>query len=394
MKLKLRYLWSVLLGGIMTTLAGTLVAAQTSTPIVVSLACSTNTTGPSIHSFQGHPATATNTLPPGGSLKSAIVFSDPSSSVKSFIFTPRQDAKEVAGQLWGDFDGDGQFGTNETITIAGDKTEDTRDVPYSILVTDGGHRHRVSGSLCIYHYGSNYWYCRFTSHFAFTGILYLTGQPCEILIRDDDGCGIIANAVSDQGHALIGFRPVGSTNQWTMMPLRKTIGWEGNLYDVGLAFEGSSDSPSLTLTLTPIPSAIGYLNLTGSNIQSVVLQDSQRVVRFDKPGAIVSAPTGTWSIYEIIVREGDIEFTSSSRYHPITITIGVGQTVKLEEGGPIQQNIKLAGNVYGSSVSLNMGRATGRGNREYQSGGSNPSLKWTLQRQGGKSLDCGVFEYG
>lgn len=70
------------------------------------------------------------------------------------------------------------------------------------------------------------------------------------------------------------------------------------------------------------------------------------------------------------------------------------QKAGLKKGDPTSFTVQVAGNVYGASVSFNVERATGLGDGKNQAQDNRPPLKWTVRRPGGKSLDCGVFEYG
>jgi len=374
-------------------LAAASVAAQSSTPVTAHLVLSSNEAPGSACSFSGQPATKSDTLPPGVARDSAVVFRDYSDRRTAFVFCPDKGSGVTGGCLWGDFDRDGVYGTNETIMITENARTFSEASPFSLLVTDGGHPHRIRGNVRLYHYGS-YWNCSIATAFAFRGALTIAARPYEILIRNGDGSGSIADAVALHDGVRLSLRPAGSTNDWREIPLKKTLGLAGALYDVGLSFEGGLDAPSLNLVLTPIPTPVGSLSLAGTNIQSLLLEDSRRAILIERPERSTTAPTGTWAVTEVFVNEDGIEFEGTSPQPVSPFTVEEGQTVRLEEGGPVRYTIRLGETVYGAVVSLNLGKAKGLGNREYQVRGPRLPLKWALRRPGGKSLDCGVFEYG
>ena len=369
-------------------------ASAQGAPITVRLEPDPGDLSKSSHSFYGQHSTTVADLPPGVTAKSAVVLiTDDNTGRKPFVLDPKKGPGKQQALIWGDLNGNGRYEPNEFITVSGDSERDLKTDPFFLIVTDGGHRHRIGAHMELNHYGDS-WFGSIVMPFAFKGIMPLGDHPWEIKVHNEDSSGIIADAMNSNRNAKFCYRPAGSTNRWDEMPLKKVMGIAGSLYDVALHFQGSPEAPSLNLALTPAECPIGFLAPTGTNIESLLLEDGQRVVRLDHPGPTVMVPTGTWNVTEVTIKQGDVDFSGAKSLPGPPVNIEAGQVVKLAEGGPIHYDVLVAGNVYGASVTLNMGKATGLGGREYQPQGERPPLKWNLRRPGGKSLDCGVFEYG
>jgi hypothetical protein len=379
-------------------------------PLTIRLALSTNDDYRNSRYYQGREPLATDKLPAGVIASNTVVFEFDYrvGKVRPIYAEKLVNGKEKYLLLWADFDADGQYSTDESVTVPGERGDAYyKPEPFNRIVCDAGHRHSVPFSmghswahvskvpgrtgLCI------------EPQVAFIGILENAGIEVNVTLQDTDADGLVAELHDGRKAADFDSKLVLSveaeTNMSIWCPVAKMMAIGTNYYGVGVTIEGGISNPVAVLSLVPTNPPLSKVLIKGKNVASVLLTGPDAALKLTPQDGNLLVPCGSWRVQELTVVEGDTRFvfsTESYRSRALRLVVGQDCDNVLNAGGPLKHGVQMDGTFFGGETMPRLEPSLGVGGETYDifRGSNRASPAWLITDSKGRKIASGEFEFG
>lgn len=174
------------------------------------------------------------------------------------------------------------------------------------------------------------------------GGLTLNGHPWKIAVTEDLNshkgpntlCGLLLGQTGSKDPA---GNPWQSSSDW--IRFNRKLFFEGQAWQMDVVFDGTNKTPHYVFNLVPQKLALGELNLKGSGISRLVLEnEGGYTVVLEHPSRTEKVPAGLYCVRRIWLQDGRTEALSDTSR---MVAVRPASRTDLAVGGPLTNSVAL-----------------------------------------------------